>query len=330
VKVFREIDANILHLRDRRIAVLGYGNLGRPAALNLRDSSVQVIVGNIEDRYGEDARRDGFEVYPIPQAVANANIFFMAMPDEVMPNIYLDQISKNIKTGDMLLFASAYNIAYQYIEPPPFVDVGLVAPRTIAANIRQAYVDGKGYPTYLALHHKATPTAQDRLLAFALALGALKVGAIEVSFRHEVEMDLFWQQALLPALHSLLLTAANLLVDEGYSPEIAFTELYLSGELGEFFRAAAEQGWVETLKGMSLTGQYGVLSRTERFQESKVRLQMESILDTIRRGEFAREWADEYADGYPRLNRIRDKLEKTTLWQLERQVLNKYREDGNA
>jgi ketol-acid reductoisomerase len=324
IKVFREVDANILHLSQQQVAVLGYGNLGRPVALNLRDSGVQVIIGNVEDRYADEARQDRFEVYPISQAVAQATIFFMAMPDEVMPDIYLRQIAPALKAGDMLLFASGYNIAYEYIEPPVFVDVGLVAPRTLAANIRQAYLTNKGYPTFIGLHYKATPTAQDRLLAVALGMGALKRGAIEVSFRHEVELDLFWQQAILPALHGLLLMASNLLIQEGYTPESALTELYLSGELGEFFFQASQQGLVPTLESMSLTGQYGVLSRTERFQESKLRAQMESILDAIRRGDFASEWGDEYVDGYPRLKRIRDKLEQTTLWKTEQKILQLY------
>jgi ketol-acid reductoisomerase len=321
MKIFRERDGNLLHLQNSRVAVLGYGNLGRPVALNLRDSGVVVIVGNQQDQYADEARREGFEVFPIPEAVSRADIIYMAMPDEAMPGVYLRQIGPALKTGDLLLFASGYNIAFQYIEPPVFVDVGLIAPRTLASRLRQAYLSGEGYPTFISLHHRATEWATDRMLAMALAVGALRQGALETSFQQEVVLDLFWQQALLPALHGLLLTAAQILIKEGYPPEAVLSELYLSGELGEFFTQAARQGLVQTLESMSLTGQYGLLSRTERFQESKTQYHMEAILDSIRSGAFASEWSSEFTDGYPRLKRLRDKLEETAVWQQEQIAL---------
>ena len=327
MRIFRERDANLLHLQNSRVAVLGYGNLGRPVALNLRDSGVAVIVGNQSDQYADEARREGFEVFSIPEAVSQADVNYMAMPDEAMPSVYLSQIGPALKTGDLLLFASGYNIAYQFIEPPVFVDVGLIAPRTLASRLRQAYLSGEGYPSFIALHQRATDWAVDRLLALALAVGALRQGALEATFQQEVVLDLFWQQALLPALHGLLLTAAQLLIKEGYPPEAVLNELYLSGELGEFFSQAAQQGLVHTLESMSLTGQYGLLSRTERFQESKMQHQMEAILDSIRSGAFAREWSDEFIDGYPRLKRLRDKLEETAVWQQEQIALQVIRGD---
>lgn len=327
MKIYREQDANLLHLQQVPVAVLGYGNLGRPVALNLRDSGVNVIIGNQADGYAEEAQRDHFLVLPLAEAAAQAPILLMAIPDEVMPKIYLEAIAPRLKDGDLLVFASGFNVAYEFIEPPHFVDCGLIAPRTLATNIRPAYLSGKGYPTFIGMHRRAAPQAVDRLLALARAIGGLRQGAIETSFKQEVELDLFWQQALLPALHGLLLTAAQLLIQrEGYPPEAALAELYLSGELGAFFSQAAEQGFVQTLESMSPTGQYGVLTRTERFQESKIHAHMEAILDTIRSGDFAREWASEYVDGYPRLSKIRAKLKDTTLWKLEQEVLQNIKE----
>jgi ketol-acid reductoisomerase len=327
MRIFRERDANMLHLQNSKVAVLGYGNLGRPMSLNLRDSGVPVIVGNQQDDYAEEARREGFEVFSIPDAVTSANVIYMAMPDEAMPGVYLSQIGPALKSGDLLLFASGYNIAFQYIEPPVFVDVGLIAPRALASSLRQAYLSGLGFPSFIALQQRATDWAVDRLLAMALAVGALRQGALETTFQQEVVLDLFWQQALLPALHGLLLTAAQILIKEGYPPEAVLSELYLSGELGEFFSQAAHQGLVQTLESMSLTGQYGLLSRTERFQESKVQHHMEAILDSIRSGDFAREWSSEFTDGYPRLKRLRDKLEGTAVWQQEQIALQAIRGD---
>jgi ketol-acid reductoisomerase len=321
MRLYTEQDGNLLHLQDRLVAVLGYGHLGRPVALNLRDSGVRVIVGNTDDSFAEQARQDRFEVYPINQAVKQANILFMAMPDEVMSSLYLEQIANYLKARDLLLFASGYTIAFNYIEPPAFVDVGLIAPRTLASRLRQSYLAREGYPSYLALHRQTTPQAQDRLMAMALGMGALRGGALEVSFAQEVLLDLFWQQAILPALHNLLLTATQVLMKEGIAPEVAMNELYLSGELGEFFQQAAHLGWIETLKSMSLTGQYGVLSRTERFQESKIQAHMEHILETIRSGDFAREWGSEYVDGYPHLQRLQAKWGQSALWRSEQEAL---------
>lgn len=327
IRVFKERDANLLHLQDCQIAVIGYGNLGRPLAMNLRDSGVQGMIGNVEDAYATEARHNQFNVVSISDAVSACNIIYMALPDEVMSRIFLEQVAPFLKMGDLLLFGSGYNIVFKYIEPPVFVDVGLIAPRTIATNIRQAYLSGRGYPAFIALHQRATTHAADRLLAVALAMGALRRGALETTFQQEVELDLFYQQAILPAMHAMLLTASQVLVEAGYPPEAALTELFLSGELGDFLSLAAQQGFRQTLDGMALTGRYGVLSRTQRFQESKIQLQMESILETIKRGDFALEWADEFVDGYPRLLRIRDKLEQTTMWRLEQAVLDAINED---
>jgi ketol-acid reductoisomerase len=327
MRIYREQDANALHLQDRLIGVLGYGNLGRPVALNLRDGGANVIIGNVADAYAEEAQKDRFEVYRISEVVTRANILYMAMPDEVLPNVYLDSIAPYLKKEDLLLFASGYNIAYQMIEPPVFVDVSLIAPRTLASNLRAAHVSGRGYPAYIALHRQSTPHALERTLAVALAMGALKQGALQLTFSQEVALDLFVQQAVLPILHSVFLMASSLLINEGYPEEAVLTELYLSGELGEFLSQASQLGFVHTLEGMSLTAQYGVLSRTERFQEAKLRLQMEGILDSIRDGKFSGEWADEYADGYPRLKRLRDKLKETPVWKLEQAILQLLREE---
>jgi len=325
-RIYKERDANLIHLQNQQVAIIGYGNLGRPLAFNLRDNNITPVIGNIDDDYATEARNNQFAVYDISTAVSMATIHYIAVPDEAMPQIFLQQVAPYLKMGDLVLFGSGYNIVFKYIEPPPFVDVALIAPRTIATNIRQSFLSGQGYPAFIALHQQATTTLNDRLLAMALALGALRRGALETTFQQEVELDLFYQQALLPGLHALLLTAAQLLVQKGYPEEAVLTELYLSGELGDFFSQAAQQGFKRTLDGMALTGRYGILSRTERFQESKLMLQMESVLETLQRGDFAREWADEFTDGYPRLLRIHDRLNKTTMWRLEQAVLDLFDE----
>ncbi len=320
--VYQESDADLRYLGQRRLAIIGYGNLGRSFALNLRDSGLNLVVGNNPDKYATLAANDGFIVQSIAEAAGQADTLLLIIPDEVMPRVYLDHIAPQLRTGDLLVFASGYNVAYGFIEPPTYVDAGLIAPRTLGVGVRDGYLNGLGYPCYVSVGHDGSGQAWNHLLALARALGALRQGAIEVSFNQEVELDLFTQQAVLPALHHLLLTAVDVLSQEGYPPEVVLTELYLSGELGMLLSRAGVTGWANALQMMSPTAQYGLLTRTGRFQEMKSQRQMEAILDDIRRGDFAQEWVSEHNDGYPRLANLRRRFQETDMWRYEREVLD--------
>lgn len=319
--VYHETDADPRFLRDRRIAIIGYGNLGRSFALNLRDSGLTVAVGNYADKYATLAHNDGFSVTSIQQAAKDANLIVLLLPDEVVPQIYLSEIAPHLRTGDMLVFASGYSVAYGFIEPPSYVDAGLIAPRHLGITVRDGFVSGLGFPCYVAVAQDYSGQAWGILLALSQSIGALRQGAIEVSFNQEVELDLFMQQAVVPAIHHTLLAAVDVLVSEGYPPEVVLTELYLSGELGAILTRAAVTGWSRALRRMSPTAQYGILSRTVNFQEMKMRRQMETILDDIRRGSFAQEWSSEFRDGYPRMQQTRRRFENSAMWRYEKEVL---------
>ncbi|NDJ86840.1 MAG: NAD(P)-binding domain-containing protein [Chloroflexi bacterium] len=320
--IYQPTDADMRHLRQRRLALVGYGNLGRSFALNLRDSGLDLMIGNIEDKFADLARNDGFQVKSIAEAATDADTLLLIIPDEVMPQVYLQEVAPHLRTGDMLVFASGYNVTYGFIEPPAYVDAGLIAPRTLGVGVRDGYLNGLGYPCYLSVGQDHSGNAWDYVLALAAALGALHQGALEVSFNQEVEVDLFLQQAVLPALHHILLTATEVLVREGYPPEVVLTELYLSGELGLLLSRSAVTGWSNTLQRMSPTGQYSLLSRTNNFQETKAQRIMVSILDMIRDGDFAQEWSNEYTNGYPRLNTLRERYANSTMWRAEREILS--------
>jgi len=320
--VYRDADADLGLLMDKQIAVLGYGNLGRPFALNLRDNAFPVLIGNPGDAYAEMAYRDGFEVASVAEAARRSDLILVLLPDEIATQVYLQEIAPGLKPDKTLVFASGYPIAFGFIEPPPFVDVVLVAPQAIGQAVRDAYVDGKGYPSLVAVEQDASGQAWPRVLAVAKALGALRRGAVELTFQQEAELDLFAQQALMPALHSVLQTALEVLSREGFPPEAVFTSLYLSGELGYILSQWAEKGILATLDMHARTAQYGTLSRIERFKEVKLKRQMETVFDSIRRGDFAQEWAAEYSDGYPRLKALRQQLESLSVWQHEKDTLN--------
>ena len=319
--IYHDTDANLGLLMDRTIAVLGYGKMGRSLALNLRDSAFPVLIGNRDDEYATQAYNDGFEVLRLAEAAQRADLLFFMAPDELAPQIYLTSIAPGLKRNDTLVFASGYNIAFGLIEPPPFVDVVLVAPQSIAEGVREGYVAGTGFPSFVAVAQDASGQAWPRVLAAAKALGALHQGAIELTFQQEAELDLFSQQAVLPALHSVLQTTIEVLNRAGFPREAIYQSLYLSGELGFIVSKWAERGILNSMQTHSLTSQYGTLSRLARFREVKLSRQMEGVLDNIRQGDFAQEWADEFADGYPRLEALRRAWENMPAWQEEQATL---------
>jgi ketol-acid reductoisomerase len=320
--IFREGDANPAALSGSRVAVLGYGNLGRSFALNLRDSGLTPIIGNADDEYALQAHRDGFEIVSIAEAAKAADIKLLLLADEVMPEVYIAEISPVLQPGDTLVFASGYNVTFGFIEPPPFVDVLLIAPRTIGVGVREQYLAGRGFMSFVAVGQDSSGRGWDRLMALALLVGTLRAGAVELTFRQEVELDLFLEQAFLPALHNLILTSADLLIDQGYPPEAALLDLYMSGELSYTLTKAAELGLREALRLYPMTAQYGTLSRTERFQDPKLRRQMETALEDIRSGKFAQEFASEYTNGYPRFEALRRKRNTMELWTFEQETID--------
>jgi ketol-acid reductoisomerase len=319
--VYYEDDADIEFLRDKVIGVIGYGSLGRPIALNLRDSGLKVLVGQRPEESTAILKADGIQYNSIEAITRAASVILMMLPDEVMPQVYLDQVAPNLSRGDTLIFASGYNVAFGYIEAPPFVDVGLVAPRTIGAAVRERYLSGDGFYSFVAAGQDASGQIWQTILALAKGIGSLRAGAVEITMEQEAELDLFVQQAILPAVHHIMTTAASLLLSHGYPPEAAMMDLYISGEFNDYLERAAESGLLHALRLSSLTGQFGIFSRLERFKELKMERTMELTLEEIRNGDFSRQWAREYADGYPRLRKLLDEQEKMGLWELEQQTI---------
>jgi ketol-acid reductoisomerase len=319
---YYENDGDLAFLEGRTVACVGYGNMGRPCALNLRDSGVSVLVSDPSAEKGELAQGEGFAVVSISKAAQDADVLMLLMRDETMPQVYIDHISPHLRRGQSLIFSSAYNIAFGFIEAPSFVDVGLVAARTLGKAVRERYVEGTGFTSFVAVGQDASRQAWQTVLAVARALGALRGGAIEIRFEQEAELDLFLQQAVLPVFHEAIIKAADVLMRAGYPPDAVFTELYLSGESSDYLEQAARYGLLNALKSSSLTSQYGTLSRSERIDDLKLERTMEITLDEIRNGRFAQEWAREYAADYPRLKHLLKQRETLDLWELEQQTLD--------
>ena len=321
--IYREIDANLNVLSGKTVGIIGYGNLGRPVANNLRDSGVRVLVGLREDFTRDHARDDGFVPQDIESVIPRCHILMLFLPDEVVSEVYLEQISPYLARGHLLVFASGYNIAFGFVEPPPFVDVGMIAPRTIGEAVRTRFLDGSGFFSFVGVGQDATGGTLETLLALAKAMGSLRAGAIEVSIEQESQLDLFVQQAILPAFHHVMTTAAEVLLELGYPPEAVMLDLIISGEFTDYLSRASQRGLLHALRLSSLTGQYGIFSRLHRFKELKLEGLMESTLDEIRNGDFATEWSREYENGYPRLTRLLQAQEKQTLYSLEQGTLER-------
>ncbi len=319
--IYHESDARINALEGLHLAVLGYDRLARSFALNLQDSGLDLIVGSNDEKMVAQARTDGFEVRNLAEAARSAEIKLLLVPDETMSEVYLTHVSPGLRAGDTLVFASGYSVAFGFVEPPPFVDVIMVAPRTVGAGVREGFLTGKGFLSFVSVAQDSTGKAWDRLLGLALALGSLRAGALEVSFRQEAELDLFVQQTVLPTLQNLIFTAADLLIKEGYPPEAALLDLYASGELGYVMDKAADFGMTEILDLYPATGQYSMLSRMDRLQDPKLRRQLEVALEEVRSGKFSEEWAAEYGSGYVRLETLRRRRRVSALLVFEQRAL---------
>jgi len=293
--IYHDEDATLELLAGMTLAIVGYGNQGRSQALNLRDSGQKVLVGNVDDAYRKNALADGFEPIPIRDAAARADAIFLLVPDEVMPEVYARDVAPGLRRGKTLVFAHGYNVAFGLIEPPADVDVVMIAPRMIGAGVRDTYVSGAGFPSFVGVHRDASGQARPRMLALAKALGSLRAGCIEMSFGDEAALDLFTEQAFGPAFGAVMSSAVNTLIDAGFPPEAVLMELYLSGEFAYSLEKGRELGMRQQHLLHSHTSQYGTITRAPRFFDlgAPLREKMAAVLGEIRSGAFAREWSSD-------------------------------------
>ncbi len=299
-------DSDLSQVTGQTVCIVGYGNQGRSQALNMRDSGLSVIVGSRRDESFDAARRDGFQVLPVGEAVALSDITFFLVPDEVMPQVFERDIAPNLEAGNMVVFASGYNIAFDLIELPADVDVVMIAPRMIGAGVRDTYLSGEGFPSLVAVHQAATATAFERMLALCEGIGSARMGVIESSFLEEATVDLFAEQVgYLYAVRRY----CEVLVEAGCSPEVAMLEFYASGEGIETAKAYRDIGLWDQITLHSRTSQYGqeVTARLSSEEEEAERSRLRTIITHIQDGSFASAWAAEQRAGFPEFDRIREK-----------------------
>ncbi len=302
--VYRDDDVDLGVLKERRIGVIGYGNQGRAQALNIRDSGLAPIVGNRDDEYKARATADGFAVRPIRAVADEADVILVLIPDEVQPQVYEEQIKPHLRRGDVLCFASGYNIYYKAIVPSEGVGAIMVAPRMIGRAVRHLYQEGLGFPCLVAAEDDADGQLMPMALALAKAIGATRFGAFESSFREETVIDLFAEQMLWPGIIKLCLLYFEKLVANGCDPEIVTTELHLSGEFVEIAKAMITHGFFGQLKLHSQTSQYGQLSRADRMAPPELLAQVDRAMEEVCSGKFHAEWVQEQQAGKPNMQRL--------------------------
>lgn len=302
-KIFFDEDADLEILRGKTIALLGYGNQGRAQALNFRDCSLNLVVGNREDEYREQAVKDGFEPVSIREAAEQGDVLLMLTSDEVQPEVYQRDIAPGIQPGNALVFASGFNIYYGFIKPPTDVDVAMVAPEMIGLGVRENFLNGKGFPTLIGVEQDATGKALDIALAVAKASGSTKMGAVMSSFEEETLIDLMYEHSgILYHIRRVI----SVLIEAGVSPEAAIIGFYASGEEARLAKAYAEIGLWHQLPLHSTTSQYGqeVTSILPQEEEQVELKRLQRIVRNIKNGKFAKDWMLEQQTGFPTWHRI--------------------------
>lgn len=317
-KIFYDKDANLDVVKDQVVAIIGYGNQGRAQALNMRDSGVKrIIVGSIRDKSYNQAVEDGFEVMPIEEAAKECDIIFMLVPDEVAPEIYTQQIEPHLKSGDTVNFSSGYNINFKHIVPRKDLDIILVAPRMIGDGVRQLYVDGLGFPSFVCVWQDASAQAKEKALGLAKAIGSTKQGAIEATFADETILDLMTEQGIWPIIYHVFTSAFELYLEKGHPVEASLMELYMSREPAVMMERAADMGLFKQLPLHSRTSQYGQLSRYKQFDPSQIKQFLADQYDKIESGQFADEWAKEQESGCENLDSMREEAFADKLSEAE-------------
>ena len=301
MQVYYDKDADLSIIKNKKVAIIGYGSQGHAHANNLKDSGVSVVVGlrpgSASARKAENA---GLSVAPIAEAVAQADVVMVLAPDEHQARLYADQIEPNIRQGAALAFAHGFNIHYEMIQPRADLDVIMIAPKGPGHLVRSTYTQGGGVPSLIAIFQNASGKAKDIALSYASANGGGRAGVIETSFREETETDLFGEQAVLCGGATALVQAGfETLVEAGYAPEMAYFECL--HELKLIVDLMYEGGIANMRYSISNTAEYGDLTRGPRVVTPETKLEMKRILTEIQNGEFAREFILENQAGSPTL-----------------------------
>jgi ketol-acid reductoisomerase len=305
-KRFYEQDGSLAPLQNKTIAIIGYGSQGHAHALNLRDSGISVVVGlHPASKSVAKARAAGLEVLSVSDAAKKADVVMILIPDHLQGEVYRKDIAPQLTAGKTLMFAHGFNIHFSEIKPSADIDVSMIAPKAPGHRVRELFTEGVGVPALVAIAQDASGHALENALAYAYALGCLKAGVIETTFKEETESDLFGEQAVLCGGVSELIRAGfETLTEAGYAPEIAYFECL--HELKLIVDLIYEGGLGYMRYSVSDTAEYGDYTRGPRIITQQTRAEMKKILSEIQSGTFARAWLDENRSGRHNFLKMRE------------------------
>jgi len=305
MKVYYESDASLDFLKDKKIAVLGFGSQGHAHALNLKDSGMNVCVGlrKSSSRWVK-AEALGLQVKTVSDASAWAEVIMILLPDQMQKEIYDKDIAQHVISGKTIAFGHGFNIHYKQIVPPVDVNVMMIAPKSPGHLVRRTFTEGSGVPCLIAIYQDPSGKTKDLALAWAKGIGGTKAGVIETNFKDETETDLFGEQAVLCGGSAELIKAGfETLTEAGYPPELAYFECM--HEMKRIVDLYYEGGLSRMNYSVSDTAEYGGMTRGPRIITNETKNEMKKILAEIQSGKFANEWLAEYKAGGPNFNKLR-------------------------
>ncbi|MDC0976552.1 ketol-acid reductoisomerase [bacterium] len=315
-KVYTDKDADLAVLKNKTVAVIGYGSQGHAHALNLKDSGVNVIIGLYKgSKSAAVARKQGFKVYVTAQAVKRADVIMVALPDMVQADVYKNDIEPNLIKGKTLLFSHGLAVHFGLIKLPEDVDCIMVAPKGPGHMVRRLYQEGKGMPALIAVDQNPSRKAKKTALAWAKGIGSTRAGVLQTTFKEETETDLFGEQAVLCGGASALVQAGfETLTEAGYQPEMAYFECL--HELKLICDLMYESGIAGMRFSISETAKYGDITRGPRVINKDTKAEMKKILEEIQSGKFTKQWVREHKGGLKKYNKLlkageKHQIEKT-------------------
>ena len=317
-KIFKDKDITYNLLKSKTISIIGYGNQGRAQALNLKDSKNNVIIGLRENSKSKKlAKSDGFEVFSIPKAVELSDVISILIPDEEIAVVFDSMVNPYLEKGKTLLFSHGYSIFFNEINPPDFINVILVAPSGSGKMVREEFINGRGVPNLIAIEQDCTKNSLEIALSYSKSIGGTRTCAFLSTFEEEVITDIFGEQVVLTGgIPSIIKESFNVLLEDGYSPVVAWFVCYY--EVKSIVDSFHANGFDSLNKMISNIAEYGGLTRGERLINSNVKNEMKTILSEIKSGKFKKEWDIEKKQNFKLLNNKRkftkeSKIEEITL-----------------
>jgi len=304
--MFYDADADIDLIRQRKVAVIGYGSQGHAHSLNLQDSGVDVVVGlQAGSKSAEKAKAAGLRVLSVADASKWADVIMILIPDQRQAQVYKSDIEPHLTAGKMLMFAHGFAIRFNWIVPPKDVDVTMVAPKAPGHRVREVFKEGAGVPGLLAVHQDVTGKGRATALSYARGIGCTRAGVIETTFKEETETDLFGEQAVLCGGTAALVKAGfETLIEAGYQPEIAYFECL--HELKLIVDLMYRGGLQYMRYSISDTAEYGDYTAGPKIVTAETKKAMKQILTDIQEGKFAKAWIAEAEGGYPNFKKMRE------------------------